>query len=608
MRRAVKRLLVIILLVAGGDPVAPAQAAGCKVSGIGLQRGDGSTRARLHWRLPRGVPAGARFRVLRDGRVLGQRVRPLMRVRVSLRRKHRFRVLVVTGTRSRVRCSGARTIRIGYRSPGTPQHLSAGDAAGASVRLSWQPAARGDNPVIGYRVFRDGAVNRQTRDSSVTIPLASNRSHRVEVAAVDRQGVLGPRSRPVTVVTGHAAPPAPADLAATTVDEQTISLAWAASIPPRGRIAGYRILRDGVPVRQVAGTTARLENLFAGRDYTFTVAAVDTLGYVSEQSAPARASTAPPQPTRGQAHAFLLASTDQSFRDLQANYARVGTVYPTFYDCDLATAALHGRHDELITSWAQARRVRVLPRFNCQRGHLLHRILTEPELRSSWIDTIVSLVEEHGYDGAALDFEAGFPADRPLYTAFVADLAARLHARGRALTLAVSAKVRDVANHPRSTFFDYVGLSEHADTLFVMAWGIRWATSAPGAQDDIVWVRSVADYVATMTRRERFVMGTQLYAMDWAVTPRAGEQAEVYEHDEAVARAARLGAPIRLDAAADSLTFSYTGADGRAREVWFPDAGTLSNRMRIARERGLGVGFWRLGREDQRLWADPLLG
>ncbi len=31
--------------------------------------------------------------------------------------------------------------------------------------------------------------------------------------------------------------------------------------------------------------------------------------------------------------AFLLASTDQSFYDLEAHYQQIGVVYPTYFDC-----------------------------------------------------------------------------------------------------------------------------------------------------------------------------------------------------------------------------------------------------------------------------------
>ena len=44
---------------------------------------------------------------------------------------------------------------------------------------------------------------------------------------------------------------------------------------------------------------------------------------------------------------------------------------------------------------------------------------------------------------------------------------------------------------------------------------------------------------------------------------------------------------------------------GVPHEVWYPDAATISRRVQLARERGLGIGFWRLGREDQRIWDDP---
>jgi hypothetical protein len=41
--------------------------------------------------------------------------------------------------------------------------------------------------------------------------------------------------------------------------------------------------------------------------------------------------------------------------------------------------------------------------------------------------------------------------------------------------------------------------------------------------------------------------------------------------------------------------------------VWLADAQTAGRRFALAAERGLGIGVWRLGREDQRLWAHPLL-
>ena len=316
--------------------------------------------------------------------------------------------------------------------------------------------------------------------------------------------------------------------------------------------------------------------------------------------------TLDPEPTQGRLHAFLLASTDQSFRDFQAHYRQIATVHPTYYDCTPG-AVMIGQDDPLITRWAQARRVEVLPRFNCQRTSVLNRILNEPALRQSWLDAIVQRVTDSGADGASLDFEAGLYTDRAAYSSFVADLAARLHAQGQRLTIAVSAKVADVPRHPRSTFFDYKALSASADQIFVMAWGIKWATSAPGAQDDIRWVTSVADYVKTMPEPSKFIMGTQLYAMDWPAGGGVANPATSYEHADAMALAQAKGVTARLDAPTDGLTFRYADPDGTAHDVWFADATTVERRFALATARGLGIGVWRLGQEDQRLWDSPLL-
>ena len=356
----------------------------------------------------------------------------------------------------------------------------------------------------------------------------------------------------------------------------------------------------------MAGLSTRVGNLAAGASHVFTVAAVDSAGWISAQSSPAHVTVAPPIPTTGTSHAFLLASTDRSFADFRAHYRQVGVVHPTYYDCS-AAAELTGRDDPLITRWAQQRAVKVLPRFNCQRAAVLNRILNEPALRARWIDELVATVQRHGYEGVNIDFETGYASDRSAFTSFIAELAQRLHADGRLLSIAVSPKSSDVPNHPRSTFFDYAALSQHADWIFVMAWGIHWSTSAPGPMDDIAWTRMILDYIDTLPQKRRFVLGVPLYGMDWPNGGGSGNPSTALEYDGLQALIARVGATPRLDAASDTWTFSYRDSNGVAHEVWYADAGTTHTRLQLARDHGLGVGFWRLGNEDQRLWDDPLL-
>jgi spore germination protein YaaH len=613
MRRCVICVLMVVLAALAATAAAASARAATKCArqrptALRFTRRSGNMFGTLRWKAGPGAPRVGRYRVLRGVAVIGQTARHSMRVNVRLDHRYTLRVRLVAPSGRVTRCVARLRVSTPYRLPAAPRWLGAADASGPAVTISWQPSVPGDGSIVGYRVLRGGVVYGQTRTRSMAIPISSNGRYRFTVLAVDSHRRVSAQSAPVQVQTGHSPPPVPKELIGGALNDSTIALSWQPSQPARGRVVGYRVFRDGTPVGQYKSTSVTLANLAPSTTYTFSVVAVDGLGYLSDRSAPVTVRTVDPSPTTGHAYAFLLASTGRSFTDFQAHYEQIGTVSPTYYDCSPA-AELTGGEDHLVTGWAQARRVRVLPRFNCQRSEVLDRILTDPSLRQQWLDAIVGKVDAGGDDGAVLDFEAGYAKDRDAYTSFVTDVAARLHAEGKSLVIAVSAKTADVMNHPRSTFFDYNALSAQADDLFVMCWGIHWATSVPGPQDDIAWVRQVVTYISTLPRVSKYILGMQLYAMDWPAGGGSAHAATSYEYSDASDLAARVGATPRYDVTSDALTFSYDDAVGIHHDVWYTDSTTEANRIALAKGNGFGgIGLWRLGREDQRLWGDPLLG
>jgi spore germination protein YaaH len=488
--------------------------------------------------------------------------------------------------------------------PPPPSGLAVTAVHGGSARLVWGPVQAGDRAVAAYRVFRDGRTHRRVRGRSLRVRIGRGGSS-YRVAAIDSRGVMGPSSKPVRILRGHRPPRRPARLRATRVTDSGLRLSWRRSKGRSGRLAGYRIYRDGLPLRQVRALAVTARDLAPATRYRFTVAAIDRQGYMSAAAAPLRVKTARPPRTRGTAHAFVLASTDESFRDLQRHYMRIGTAYPTYFDCRDSDGAVTGRDDPLITEWSQLRRIRVLPRFNCQREETVHRVLTDPDVRSATLTRLVELVREEEYDGLNLDFENGDASDRDALTSFAAELGDRLRAIGKRLSVAVSAKYEHTITG-RSGFYDYEALARAADSVFVMNWGWHWTTSAPGAPDDMERCRQVADYVASLPAKSKYVLGTHLYGMDWPQGGGPANPAASLEYADVQELAERTRAVPLRDPASDSWTFSYVDK-GVSHEVWYPDAGTVARRVQLARDRGLGVGFWRLGREDQRLWSDPLV-
>jgi spore germination protein YaaH len=169
----------------------------------------------------------------------------------------------------------------------------------------------------------------------------------------------------------------------------------------------------------------------------------------------------------------------------------------------------------------------------------------------------------------------------------------------------VSAKTADVLTHPRSSIFDYKALSQYDDYVFVMAWGAKWATSPAGPQDDLPWVQDVAAYVATMPLKDKFVLGTMLYGMDWPAGGGPDNPGVGRHFPEIQALAARPGATNVFDPGVGSMHLHYTDDAGVPHDVWYSDAPAVGLRTALARRHGLKIGFWRAGQEDPRVWNDP---
>jgi spore germination protein YaaH len=312
-------------------------------------------------------------------------------------------------------------------------------------------------------------------------------------------------------------------------------------------------------------------------------------------AAPASARTAPVQ-------AFVLTSSPDSLQDLKAHARAIDVAYPTYFNCQLASGELTGSDQPAIDAYAHARHIRLMPRFNCQDGATVHDILTDPQLRGETLARLATLARNPLYSGLCLDLENDGAADREALTSFVAEAARSLHVRHKKLAVVVDGVQAENASISTG-FYDDRALGTLADTVFVLAWGTHWERSAPGPIAPLSYVAAVARYVASLPSASHFVLGAAMYGLDWAGEGGAGEQASAYQYSQAVALARSVGAVPARDRESGEMTFSYTSADGVVHHVWYMDARSVLDVVRIAHANHLTVGLWRLGREDQALWG-----
>jgi spore germination protein YaaH len=547
------------------------------------------------------------YRVYRDGALVGQTKQDSMRL-THLSSIHTYQIVVAAVDADHR--EGPRTLPLSltttHIAPEGPALISALRVTDTSATLSWQAGAANGGTLVGYLLFQDGQPKRVVDGQLATVTLASERSYTFTVRALDSYGYLSTPAPSVKVVTTHTPPSTPANLSATEVTASSAVLSWSPSTPVSGTIVGYRVFRNEIPVGQTPDAGMTLASLAPASSYKVTVEAVDSLGAISEPTAPLSIQTADPTPTHGHVQAFLLASTDQSFFDLEAHYQQIGVVYPTYFNCG-AGGAVTGQDDPLVTGWAEARQIAVMPRLNCQNPVDEEAILNNPATQQSTIEQLATLCSTYGYQGIQVDFEGAPPSERNPFTAFITALANRLHAQGDKLSTVVTAKYYNVMSG-RAAMYDDAALSGPSDYMFVLDWGLHWTTSTPGGMDEMPWFKRVAEYTATLPNKNKFVIGMPMYGIDWPNGGGAANPGTPLEFNSIMALVSLYGITPEWEPVAADPHFSYVDPNGIQHSVWYTDQQSIAARVALVESLGLGVGLWHLGSEDQSIWELPGLG
>lgn len=370
---------------------------------------------------------------------------------------------------------------------------------------------------------------------------------------------------------------------------------------------------------------------------------------------PARAAPTPAKGSGGSkgpvVAAYYVPYDPTSWASFAAHASELDYVVAQWVTVD-ACGGIGSRDDRTLIALAASRGVQVIPSLLTSSGWLNHRLLTDPATRVHYLDEIVGYVMEMGYPGFDLDMEGIDAEDRDAFSGFVAQLAEALHRQGRMLTLAIPAKASDVRTGWAGPY-DYAALGRHADRILLMTYDYSWSTGPPGSIAPQDWVDRVAAYATAQIPREKLLLGVAFYGYDWNRT--VGGRARALLYPQAVELARQHGVKIATDAESRSATFGYTaragevvppppavppvqhdivvrnpapcGAQlpqpsptptptpGRAptpvplpsvqeHVVWLEDATSVAAKLEIAARRGLGgIGAWRLGQEDPRVWA-----
>ena len=153
---------------------------------------------------------------------------------------------------------------------------------------------------------------------------------------------------------------------------------------------------------------------------------------------------------------------------------------------------------------------------------------------------------------------------------------------------------------PEDEQFDIVRLQHINDYLFVMAVDQHNDGSNAGDVSSQQWVEEILDDVCSKMPSEKVILTIEGGGFDW---PENSVGVPV-SYQRAISTAQADNKKITFDPVSANLHFSYSDDHELNHTIYFTDAATNFNIIRMADDWATGgVALWRLGFEDPRLWA-----
>jgi cellulose synthase/poly-beta-1,6-N-acetylglucosamine synthase-like glycosyltransferase/spore germination protein YaaH/peptidoglycan/xylan/chitin deacetylase (PgdA/CDA1 family) len=233
-------------------------------------------------------------------------------------------------------------------------------------------------------------------------------------------------------------------------------------------------------------------------------------------------------------------------------------------------------------------------------GPLADALLLNPAARTALVTNLVRLAKDHGYGGYIFDLEDLSPKAMAQYPLLLAQARAALKPLGREVWVSMDFDDPNLDVRP---------LAANADTVVLMAYDQHWgggkgAAGQPGPIAGEDWFEQNMARLAPKLDPAKTVVALGAYGYDWTLGKDGkatdGETSLFYETTQ---EARDSDAQVSMDDDALNPRFAYQEDDGTKHMVWFLDAATVFNEVKVADAyRPRGYALWRMGEEDPATW------
>ncbi|MDK2823667.1 MAG: hypothetical protein PWP71_1585 [Clostridia bacterium] len=295
---------------------------------------------------------------------------------------------------------------------------------------------------------------------------------------------------------------------------------------------------------------------------------------------------------------YLHGGTTQDYiEQFQLAKGSVNIVSPNYFELD-ATGNLVIKVDNTLTNYFHQQKVKVIPYLSNHWDRASAQLALQNFEKLA--NDLAVAADIYNLDGINIDLENLTYEDRHLLTRFAATLRNKLKSQGRTVSIAVGAVDRPLTSGWKSAY-DLSNLSQAVDYIIVMAYDQHWRNSGPGPIAALDWVKSQLDYMTTQIPKDKLVLGVPFYGRVWT----NNQNGDGIWYTDIIKAVQENNAELQWHDEYQVPFTKYIKADGNTKEIWFENARSIREKIRLVSTYGLkGAAAWRLGQEDPSIWKD----
>ncbi|RDI39838.1 glycosyl hydrolase family 18 protein [Aquicella lusitana] len=249
----------------------------------------------------------------------------------------------------------------------------------------------------------------------------------------------------------------------------------------------------------------------------------------------------------------------------------------------------------------------------------IHQFLSSAEAQNKALDFILSACRENHLYGVQFDFEMVSVKDKDALTHFFKLASEKLHKAGFSVSFAVVPALSDDPGPSaflKKTYqnwsgaYDLKALGKISDFITIMSYNQHPEGTTPGPVASVPWVEKTIVHALKYVPARKISLGVPAYSLYWYTgTNPAAHSTRIttrrleisYKHARDIVQQSQTH--LKWDAR-EKMNYSVYERNWLNEYVYVEDAASFKAKLQLAKKYHLrGISVFRIGTEDERIWA-----